>query len=287
MQLQSFVLGRWQAGAGNGVTLRDATTGEVIANATADGLDAAAILEHARSVGGREPAPAELSRARGAAQGARQVPRRAQGGVLPALLCHRRDEDAIPGSTSTAASARCSSTRARARASCPTAACMSTARSRRSPRPARSWGSTSACRSRVPRFTSTPSTFRCGACWRSSPRRCWPGYAAVVKPATQTCYLTERVVRRIIESGILPEGAVQLICGGRRGAVRAPDLSGRGLVHRLGLHRAQAAPAPGGAAELGALHRRDRFAQFLDSRPRTSPPARRNSICSSRKWCAR
>src|SRR5215467_3745354 len=40
------------------------------------------------------------------------------------------------------------------------------------------------------------------------------GMPAIVKPATQTSYLTECVFRRIIESGILPEGAVQLICGG-------------------------------------------------------------------------
>lgn len=39
------------------------------------------------------------------------------------------------------------------------------------------------------------------------------GMAAVVKPATATSYLTEAVVREIINSGILPEGALQLICG--------------------------------------------------------------------------
>lgn len=39
------------------------------------------------------------------------------------------------------------------------------------------------------------------------------GMPAVVKPATVTCYLTEAVVREIIASGILPEGALQLICG--------------------------------------------------------------------------
>ena len=53
MQLQSFVAGKWWAGRGAGVALRDATTGEVIANATADGLDSGALLEHAREVGGR------------------------------------------------------------------------------------------------------------------------------------------------------------------------------------------------------------------------------------------
>lgn len=39
------------------------------------------------------------------------------------------------------------------------------------------------------------------------------GMPAIVKPATITSYLTEAVVREIIASGILPEGALQLICG--------------------------------------------------------------------------
>jgi oxepin-CoA hydrolase / 3-oxo-5,6-dehydrosuberyl-CoA semialdehyde dehydrogenase len=40
------------------------------------------------------------------------------------------------------------------------------------------------------------------------------GMPAIVKPATQTCYLTEACFRMIIESGLLPEGAVQLVIGG-------------------------------------------------------------------------
>jgi oxepin-CoA hydrolase/3-oxo-5,6-dehydrosuberyl-CoA semialdehyde dehydrogenase len=39
------------------------------------------------------------------------------------------------------------------------------------------------------------------------------GMPAVVKPATVTSYLTEAVVKEIIASRILPEGALQLICG--------------------------------------------------------------------------
>ncbi len=39
------------------------------------------------------------------------------------------------------------------------------------------------------------------------------GVPALVKPASQTAYLTELMVRRIIATGILPEGALQLICG--------------------------------------------------------------------------
>ncbi len=39
------------------------------------------------------------------------------------------------------------------------------------------------------------------------------GVPAVVKPASITSYLTEAVVREIISSKILPDGALQLICG--------------------------------------------------------------------------
>jgi oxepin-CoA hydrolase / 3-oxo-5,6-dehydrosuberyl-CoA semialdehyde dehydrogenase len=39
------------------------------------------------------------------------------------------------------------------------------------------------------------------------------GMPAIVKPATVTSYLTEAVVREIIASGILPQGALQLLCG--------------------------------------------------------------------------
>ena len=40
---------------------------------------------------------------------------------------------------------------------------------------------------------------------------------AIVKPATVTSYLTEAVVREIVKSGILPDGALQLICGSANG----------------------------------------------------------------------
>lgn len=43
------------------------------------------------------------------------------------------------------------------------------------------------------------------------------GVPAIVKPATLTSYLTEAVFEEIIKSNILPEGALQLICGSARG----------------------------------------------------------------------
>ncbi|MGY0499317.1 phenylacetic acid degradation bifunctional protein PaaZ [Nocardia sp. FBN12] len=39
------------------------------------------------------------------------------------------------------------------------------------------------------------------------------GVPSIVKPASQSAYLTELVFRRIVESGLLPEGSVQLLCG--------------------------------------------------------------------------
>ena len=43
------------------------------------------------------------------------------------------------------------------------------------------------------------------------------GMPSVVKPAGQTAYLTELVVRRIVESGLLPDGALALLCAGPAG----------------------------------------------------------------------
>lgn len=43
------------------------------------------------------------------------------------------------------------------------------------------------------------------------------GMPAIVKPATVTSYLTEAVVKEIIASNIIPEGALQLICGSANG----------------------------------------------------------------------
>ncbi len=40
------------------------------------------------------------------------------------------------------------------------------------------------------------------------------GLPAIIKPATATCYVTEKCVRLILDSGLLPAGALQLVSGG-------------------------------------------------------------------------
>ena len=49
------------------------------------------------------------------------------------------------------------------------------------------------------------------------------GVPAIVKAATLTSFLTESMVREIIESDILPKGSLQLICGSARGILDHVD----------------------------------------------------------------
>ncbi|MCB1856924.1 MAG: phenylacetic acid degradation bifunctional protein PaaZ [Gammaproteobacteria bacterium] len=67
------------------------------------------------------------------------------------------------------------------------------------------------------------------------------GMPCIVKPASQTAYLTELMARRILESGILPKGSLQLICGSigdlldhlsAQDAVTFTGSSGTGLMLR-------------------------------------------------------
>jgi oxepin-CoA hydrolase/3-oxo-5,6-dehydrosuberyl-CoA semialdehyde dehydrogenase len=52
MQLQNYACGQWHTGRDGGVGMRDATSGEIVGNASSTGLDFAAMLSHARDVGG-------------------------------------------------------------------------------------------------------------------------------------------------------------------------------------------------------------------------------------------
>jgi oxepin-CoA hydrolase/3-oxo-5,6-dehydrosuberyl-CoA semialdehyde dehydrogenase len=54
------------------------------------------------------------------------------------------------------------------------------------------------------------------------------GVPSVVKPASQTAYVTELAVRRIVESRILPEGSLQLLVGSAAGLL--DQLAGQDLL---------------------------------------------------------
>ena len=52
MQLASYIQGKWHVGERDVVVLRDATSGEPVAQASTHGIDFRAALEYARKVGG-------------------------------------------------------------------------------------------------------------------------------------------------------------------------------------------------------------------------------------------
>ena len=80
------------------------------------------------------------------------------------------------------------------------------------------------------------------------------GMPTIVKPAAQTAYLTELCVRRIIESGILPEGSLQLLCGSPAGLLdelTVQDIVAfTGSAHTAGLLRTHTNVMHGGV-QLG------------------------------------
>jgi oxepin-CoA hydrolase / 3-oxo-5,6-dehydrosuberyl-CoA semialdehyde dehydrogenase len=213
MQLQSFVAGRWQAGSGPGVSLKDATTGEAIAEASAAGIDGRAILEHARSVGGpalrgltfhqRAALLKELAKrlsehkeelyalsfATGATRGDSWID--IDGGLATLFVYASKGMRELPdghvyvdGGTETLSKTG-------------------------------GFVGQHVC---VPlegaAIHVNAFNFPVWGMLEKLGPALLAGVPCVVKPATATCYLTERVFRRIVESGVLPEGAVQLLCGG-------------------------------------------------------------------------
>ena len=70
------------------------------------------------------------------------------------------------------------------------------------------------------------------------------GVPTIVKPATPTGYVAAAVVKAIVESGILPEGSLQLISGSARDPAGPPGLPRPRGLHRLRLDRQHAKSHP-------------------------------------------
>jgi oxepin-CoA hydrolase / 3-oxo-5,6-dehydrosuberyl-CoA semialdehyde dehydrogenase len=212
MQLKSFVAGEWQVGSGPGVLLRDATTGEVIANASAEGVDTQLMLRHAREIGGpnlrrltfHERAALlkslarflgehkeefyALSYATGATKADSWID--IDGGISTLFVYASKGARELPNSrvyVDGAVEALSKSGNFLGQHLC------------------------------VPLEGAAVHinafNFPVWGMLEKLAPALLAGVPAIVKPATQTSYLTERVFGRIIESGILPPGAVQLLCG--------------------------------------------------------------------------
>ena len=211
--LESYTAGRWFAAADGGEPLLDAATGEQVARISARGLDVAEAVRHARESGGPQLRAltfhqrAALLKAVGTAlTGAK--------GELSALSLHTGatprdtvlDVDGGIGTLFSYAS--------RALRELPDATVVLDGDVEQLGK-----GGTFVGRHV---FTSRPGVavqinafnFPVWGMLEKLATSLLAGLPSIVKPASRTAYLTERAVRQIIEAGVLPEGALQLVCGG-------------------------------------------------------------------------
>ncbi|MEZ5041808.1 MAG: phenylacetic acid degradation bifunctional protein PaaZ [Saprospiraceae bacterium] len=213
-KLSNYVNGEWRNGADKGQPLLDAVTGAVIAHATTTGIDFGEVLAYGRTVGGPP---------------LRNMTFQARGLMLKklALYLNKHKEQFYELSYRTGA------TRADswidieggfgnlfANASLRRDFPNQTFHVDGDPIDLSRGGSFMGQHIMVPKegvaihinafnFPVWGMLEKCAVNWMA-------GVPAIVKPATATAFLTEAVVKAIIASGILPEGALQLLCGSAR-----------------------------------------------------------------------
>ena len=212
MKLQNYVAGRWVEGDGPGTALLNAVNGEVVAQATADGLDLVTMLDHARRVGG----PA-----------LRKMTFHARARMLKAMALHlqERKDDFYALSAATGATKTDSWIdidggigtffvyASKGRREFPDETFYIDG-----PVEAISKNGTFIGRhicvpmEGVAVFINAFNFPVWGMMEKLAPALL-AGVPAIVKPATLTSYLTERVFRAMIDAKIFPDGAIQLICG--------------------------------------------------------------------------
>jgi oxepin-CoA hydrolase/3-oxo-5,6-dehydrosuberyl-CoA semialdehyde dehydrogenase len=213
MKLQNYAEGRWAAGAGEGTPLLHATTGEPVAFASSDGLDFRGMLQYARQVGG--PALRRLT-----------FHQRAR--LLKAMALHlsERKEDFYALSTATGATR--TDSWIDIDGGIGTFFVYASKGRREFPdEPFYIDGPVEAISKSgtfVGRHICVPLegaavfinafNFPVWGMMEKLAPAFLAGVPAIVKPATLTSFLTERVFRAMIDSGIFPVGSIQLICGG-------------------------------------------------------------------------
>jgi oxepin-CoA hydrolase / 3-oxo-5,6-dehydrosuberyl-CoA semialdehyde dehydrogenase len=211
--LQSYTEGRWQDGTGTQRPLRDAATGDVVATIPRDGPDAAGALAHARTVGG----PA-----------LRGLTFRQRGQILKDLARHLSGhlDELVALSTRTGATRR--DTAVDVDGGIGTVAVYASKALKELPdatvladgpvEPLAKDGSFAGRHLLAPRLGAAVQinafNFPVWGMLEKFAPAFLAGMPSLVKPASQTAYLTELAVRRIVESGLLPEGALSVLCAG-------------------------------------------------------------------------
>jgi oxepin-CoA hydrolase/3-oxo-5,6-dehydrosuberyl-CoA semialdehyde dehydrogenase len=212
MKLQNYAAGRWAEGAGEGTPLLHAVSGEPVAYASSDGLDFRALLRYAREVGG--PALRRMT-----------FHQRAR--LLKAMALHlnERKEDFYALSAATGATR--TDSWIDIDGGIGTFFVYASKGRREFPdepfyidgpiEPISKTGTFIGRHICVPLegaavFINAFNFPVWGMMEKLAPAFL-AGVPAIVKPATLTSFLTERVFRAMIDSGIFPEGSIQLICG--------------------------------------------------------------------------
>ncbi|SNS01354.1 phenylacetic acid degradation bifunctional protein PaaZ [Hymenobacter mucosus] len=213
--LENYALGRWMAGTGEQHELHDASTGEVIAIANGEGLDYAAMFDYARRTG--NPA-------------LRKMTFHERGRMIKALALHldSKKEDFYT------LSYRSGATRADSWIDIEGGIgnLFANASLRRKfpdkpfyvesdPIALSKAGNFMGHHIMVPKegvaVHINAYNFPIWGMLEKIAVNLLAGMPAIIKPAVPTAYLTEAVVREIIASKILPEGALQLVCGTGQG----------------------------------------------------------------------
>jgi len=225
--LQSYVQGQWFTAADAGAPLRSAVTGEEVARISSTGVDVAAMLNHARSVGG--PALRELT----------FHERAGRLKALGKLLMAGKDEF-YALSTATGATAGDSagdidggigtllSYASKATRELPSDTVYLDGDPEPIGRRGTFLGQHLYTSRRGVAVQINAFNFPVWGMLEKLAPAFLAGVPSVVKPASQTAYLTELVFRRIIESGLLPEGSVQLLAGSAQGIL--DHLGGQDMV---------------------------------------------------------
>src|SRR5438445_3359993 len=211
--LASYVAGTWYTAPDEGIVVVDAATGDPVARVSSTGLDTRAALAHARRVGG--PALRRLTFHERAA-------------ALKALATHLDSKKSTYYELSTSTGATRRDSAVDIDGGIATTFAFSGAGKRELPE-----GYVLADGDMVQMgkegtfvgrhvYTALPGAalqinafnFPVWGMLEKLAPAVLAGMPSIVKPATQTAYLTAAVVRDIVASGALPEGAVQLVCGG-------------------------------------------------------------------------
>lgn len=213
MKLRNYVLGQWVEGAGKGTTLHHAVTGDPVAVAGTDGVDFRSVLDYGRTVGG--PALRRMT----FHQRARMLKAMAQ------YLMSRKDEFY---EVSAATGATKSDSWVDIEGGIGTFFTYASKGRRELPdetfyidgdlEPLSKGGTFVGRHICVPlegvAVHINAFNFPCWGMLEKLAPSLLAGMPAVVKPATVTSFLTNAMVRAMIESEILPAGALQLLCGG-------------------------------------------------------------------------